>query len=345
MKEYNLFFSWQSDDKHTRNVIKSKIKDACDYLKSMNIGVRIIEDSRTENGAEHIDTGLLQSIDNSDLFIADVTPVFSYESDGKVKLSPNGNVLFEAGYAIARLGDGRCRFIARLEKNQDFHELPFDINHRKLLKFSDSNKAALKEIKDWILSKISIIDEQREVDELAENAEILCVDTTLPELEYTKELTLHPNFKKITYIQPRVKRTQPCRDALQSVVLGKADAFPAMLDNYWKKTGIQLVKPSFVKPITRETNENLVPLQLIIENNGQTQLRDLVIQIWCDNEDVSFYYTPVTDRLQMPTIRKETDLFIYEDGRHMGMRIPKLNATETQVLDDIYQVAFQRIRY
>lgn len=102
MKEYNIF-SWQSDDKHTRNVIKSKIKDACDKLLDDNINVNIIEDSRTENGAEHIDTGLLKSIENCDLFIADVTPVTQYESDGEVKLSPNGNVLFETGYASVNL--------------------------------------------------------------------------------------------------------------------------------------------------------------------------------------------------------------------------------------------------
>lgn len=60
MKEYNMFYSWQSDDKHARRVIKNKIEDACKELKRENISIHIIEDSRTENGAESIITGLLR---------------------------------------------------------------------------------------------------------------------------------------------------------------------------------------------------------------------------------------------------------------------------------------------
>ena len=101
MCSIKIFYSWQSDDAHTRNVIRSQIEKAIKHLASGGLAFEIIEDARTENGAEHIETGVLESIAKSDVFIGDVTPVTSYQTkEGKTKLSPNGNVLFECGFAI-----------------------------------------------------------------------------------------------------------------------------------------------------------------------------------------------------------------------------------------------------
>lgn len=345
MKEYNIFYSWQSDDKHTRNVIKSKIKDACDkLLDEENIIVNIIEDSRTENGAEHIDTGLLKSIDNCDLFIADVTPVSQYESDGEVKLSPNGNVLFETGYAVGKIGHNRCKLIARLEEGHNFNKLPFDINHRKILTFTNDNRASLQFIKNWILEKIPLIDSIRAEMVPFENAEICFINTSDSQNNFVSELTLQPVFKRTQYVQltERIETSSTKHDYINDVIFGKTYAINAMIDQYRQKIGIPIVHPNIVKPISREINESLVPLQLIINNNGQTQLRDLRIQIWCV-DNVRFFDTPVNERFQMPIIRNSSDLWIYEDGKHMGMEISKLNSTEVVTLGEIYiQLPFEK---
>lgn len=44
----------------------------------------------------------------------------------------------------------------------------------------------------------------------------------------------------------------------------------------------------------------------------------------------------MTERFKMPIIRNSSDLYIYEDGKHMGMELSKLNSTETVMLDEIY---------
>ena len=73
-----------------------------------------------------------------------MTPVTSYQTkEGKTKLSPNGNVLFECGFAIRHLSDGLVKLICRLEDGDDISSLPFDINHRKLLTFSNKNRKLL----------------------------------------------------------------------------------------------------------------------------------------------------------------------------------------------------------
>ena len=143
-KKYTIFFSWQSDEKRSRQILEAALLVAKDELEK-NEGIHIEIDHSTlgETGMQYIDQVILRKIDNCDLFLADITPVCNYEQqtgNGQkvTKEVPNSNVLLELGYAMSALGVDyvipvahKCKWIPQ--------NLPFDINHRTLYCFDSSN--------------------------------------------------------------------------------------------------------------------------------------------------------------------------------------------------------------
>lgn len=143
-KKYTIFFSWQSDEKKSRQILESALLVAKEELEK-NEGILIEIDHSTlgETGMQYIDQVILRKIDSCDLFIADVTPVCIYEQQAgngqKVtKEVPNSNVLLELGYAMSALGVDYVIPVAHKGKWIP-QNLPFDINHRTLYCFESSN--------------------------------------------------------------------------------------------------------------------------------------------------------------------------------------------------------------
>lgn len=124
MAQFSIFYSWQSDMPKTRNAIKSAIADAAQQYSN----VSVVEATSNRTGSPDIVDSLLEHIDEADLFIADLTPIYTFEKkDGTVKKSPNPNVLIELGYASKTLGWDRIICVV----DGDPSELPFDISlHR-----------------------------------------------------------------------------------------------------------------------------------------------------------------------------------------------------------------------
>ena len=81
---------------------------------------------------------IFDKINNSDLFVADVSLCFT--NNEKEKKSPNPNVLIELGYAIRVLGWERIICVFNLAYGTP-EELPFDIQHHSLLSYSFEGKS------------------------------------------------------------------------------------------------------------------------------------------------------------------------------------------------------------
>jgi hypothetical protein len=156
--EVRIFYSWQSDlpSNGNRNLIGDAIDKAVKYLKN---AVEIVADRDTQNmiGSPNIEETIFEKIDNCDLFIADVSIVGSYEdTNGRLKHTPNANVLIELGYAVRVLGWDRVICIINADHG-GAERLPFDLCHHRVLSYSiekSSKNDIRNEIRDVISSTV-----------------------------------------------------------------------------------------------------------------------------------------------------------------------------------------------
>lgn len=131
-----IFWSWQSDTPGNigRHFVRETLEAA---LGELNQELQIGEPDRPQFELDHDRKGIpgspdltatiLKKIDESDVFIADVTPVGKNVETGRPLL--NSNVAIELGYALARIGDARLLMVL----NTHFGEresLPFDLRHK-----------------------------------------------------------------------------------------------------------------------------------------------------------------------------------------------------------------------
>lgn len=129
-RQVTLFYSWQSD--RDEGCCKRFIRLAADTAAEAvgaKLGVRLIVDADTEGvaGTPPINETILRKIDESDLFLGDMT--FVGETP-KGKLIPNPNVMAEYGYALRAKGPHRIL----LAMNTLFGppgDLPFDLKHQR----------------------------------------------------------------------------------------------------------------------------------------------------------------------------------------------------------------------
>lgn len=129
-----VFYSWQSDDPKTRNYIEKALKRAVEIIKaSAEIDQRpeIDRDTQGVVGSPDISATILNKIDVSSIFVADISYVGEFNSRKLV----NQNVLFELGYAVGKLGNDAIVTLFN-EDNGDDRDLPFDIRGRRRHNFS-----------------------------------------------------------------------------------------------------------------------------------------------------------------------------------------------------------------
>lgn len=160
----NIFFSWQSDLnlKNNKNFIEDCIKTAIKELndeKNYLIDFNLDKDTSGEPGNPEIINTILNKIDNSRIFICDLSII---NKDFQGRKTPNPNVIFELGYAIKSLGWEKI--ICVVNEEYGFSEdLPFDIKHRRLLGYNISNKDKKNEkrkIINAIKANINILKER-----------------------------------------------------------------------------------------------------------------------------------------------------------------------------------------
>jgi Predicted nucleotide-binding protein containing TIR -like domain len=139
-KPFSVFFSWQSDASgkvHTSGV-RAALRAAATEVDDL-FGVQTVLDEATRNvgGAVNIPATLADKIRKSDVFVADVTTVHS--SENGTRKSPNPNVVFELGLAVAHLG--WSRIILLLNDNvSEISDLPFDFDRHRATPFTITSK-------------------------------------------------------------------------------------------------------------------------------------------------------------------------------------------------------------
>jgi hypothetical protein len=131
-----IFWSWQSDT--PGNVGRHFVREALETaLKELNEESTIEESDRSDRleldhdrkgvpGSPDLVPTILKKIEESKVFIADVTPV-GKSSDGRALLNPN--VAIELGYALAKVGDNGLLMVLNTRFG-DRESLPFDLRHK-----------------------------------------------------------------------------------------------------------------------------------------------------------------------------------------------------------------------
>src|SRR5262245_44114293 len=129
----NVFFSWQSDQPHNRNFIRSALSQAIKELRQDSTldeaqrDIVVDQDTQGVPGSPSVAETILGKIRLADVFLADLTFIqTATERAHSNRLCPNPNVMLEYGYALHSLGEGKI--IAVL--NDAFgppKELPFDL--------------------------------------------------------------------------------------------------------------------------------------------------------------------------------------------------------------------------
>jgi len=168
--KFTIFFSWQSDLKGNKRIIKDSLLAECQKQKEDN-GYELEIDEATRNlpGSPKIEDAILEKISSADIFVCDITPVASC---GR-KLMPNSNVIFELGYALHALGDKRVILLAK-NGDWDVNDMPFDFNHRRIGLFSSAKDCnlefeidcSLKYCANWSFSKIDWRKSYQRIDKL-----------------------------------------------------------------------------------------------------------------------------------------------------------------------------------
>jgi hypothetical protein len=144
-----VFYSWQSDSENSTNrgFIEKALEKAIDGVLQAELALDLALDRDTQDipGAPAVTDTILQKIDRATVFVADVSIINSHERgiEGR-RLTSNPNVLFELGYAVAKLSWENVILIHNLTSGS-IEELPFDIRYRRPLTYTarleDSDRA------------------------------------------------------------------------------------------------------------------------------------------------------------------------------------------------------------
>lgn len=149
-----VFYSWQSDLPANRAYLQECLESAISRLPHYELETA----TRNSRGAVDITQTILRKIEESEMFVADLSIINPETEDRK---TPNPNVLYELGYAFGKMGEAPIIMVVNTA-NSDIRELPFDIRNRRLvaIDFTDSNKSRLtNELYEIIASHIPTSDE------------------------------------------------------------------------------------------------------------------------------------------------------------------------------------------
>jgi len=137
MSEFKVFYAWQSDlpNATNRGFIQDALAKACSEIANnpeIEESPRVDQDTKDLPGSPLIPAAIMQKIDECQAFIADASQCFT---GPKSKVAPNPNVLYELGYAVARLGWDRVTLVVN-ENYGPVESLPFDIEKRRAIKYT-----------------------------------------------------------------------------------------------------------------------------------------------------------------------------------------------------------------
>ena len=144
--KHTVFFSWNSHNSENSK-LKKFVEDAV-----RKAGLDYDESTRNVSGSPPIVTTILEKIEKTTVFVADLTEVKLLDKkDGGKEIIPNSNVMLELGYAIAKIGYSRIITITTTEKDK----LPFDVSWCRysrihLNKTGKHRDLHVKDVSGWI---------------------------------------------------------------------------------------------------------------------------------------------------------------------------------------------------
>lgn len=153
---WRIFYSWQSDldGKVNRSFIEQALEKAIKGLRQQALGLDFTLDRDTlgNPGAPDILQTILAKIDGAVAVVADVSLVTAAAAGDKRRRSPNPNVLFELGYAVARLGWDAVLPVHNLATGS-IKDLPFDIRSHNVITYEmpSSDKEAQRKLLAGVL--------------------------------------------------------------------------------------------------------------------------------------------------------------------------------------------------
>jgi len=137
---YTIFYSWQSDLPNNKNrsfietCIKQAIKATADNFDT-KVFFAYDRDTLNITGSPDIAETIFNKIDQSDLFIGDISIINSGSNNRK---TPNPNVLVELGYAANALGWERVICVCNTDYG-GIDDLPFDLRQKRIVTFGASD--------------------------------------------------------------------------------------------------------------------------------------------------------------------------------------------------------------
>lgn len=122
-----IFYSWQSDLDGKTN--RYAIQHAAKKLVKNSSTITLDQATRGTPGSPNIPETILNKINDSDIFLADISFIDDPQKVGK--RCPNPNVVFELGYAVHQLGWERIILVFNTAYGK-ISDLPFDFKHHRV---------------------------------------------------------------------------------------------------------------------------------------------------------------------------------------------------------------------
>jgi hypothetical protein len=142
-ENFTVFFSWQSDLLNETNTqaIRDALREASSIIESKHQSTKIILDeaTREQSGSPNIPQTILEKIRNCDAFVCDITTINTGASV-EYRRTPNPNVIFELGYAVAHLGWGRIIMLFNEAWGEFPNDAPFDIDRHRASPYTLSSE-------------------------------------------------------------------------------------------------------------------------------------------------------------------------------------------------------------
>ncbi|MEX9888043.1 hypothetical protein AB7W89_18355 [Providencia rettgeri] len=158
-EKVKIFYSWQSsyDERKNRFYIRDALTKAVTHLNEKQSTFIYEWDQATDysSGSPDILATILAKISASQIVISDVTVI---PQNGTPKNEfPNPNVMFELGFAVAKIGWGRIITLLNSSEGHGPKDLPFDINKQRVSLYNSNRDDGKKNLEKLLIFAIELI--------------------------------------------------------------------------------------------------------------------------------------------------------------------------------------------
>ncbi|MDO5475380.1 MAG: hypothetical protein Q4F61_03300 [Candidatus Saccharibacteria bacterium] len=238
-----IFYSWQSNDKKSKNFIEKSLKNAIKSLENDPVleSRPILDDStKGKIGAVDIPATITEKIDNCDVFVADLSFIAEYNNRKFV----NQNVLYELGYMIGKRTADRVIMLFNSDSGE-IRDLPFDISHRRVMPFSIKNDKKGEQLTSSLVNLLSVYLQNAELWEQLPKTDEIGLDAE--ELDIMKFFATIEDDKRVLVTRTMsgflIQAANICdNDLLSSLIENQGEnKFVANLDDLADKGVLKLI--------------------------------------------------------------------------------------------------------